>query len=87
MGRKKKVVKKRFSEAIHIYMYRIKKSTSIKIQFYTSKEIKKANKSERWMPWLKEAMKDVISCDKLRVGANNLLSADFRMGQPVILKV
>ena len=35
-------------------------------------EIKKANKSERWMPWLWEAMKDVISCDKLRVGANNL---------------
>ena len=30
------------------------------------------NKSERWMPWLWEAMKDVISCDKLRVGANNL---------------
>ena len=38
------------------------------------------------MPWLSEAMKDVISCDKLRVGANNLLSVDFRMGQPVWLK-
>ena len=38
------------------------------------------------MPWLSEAMKDVISCDKLRVGANNLWSEDFRMGQPVILK-
>ena len=36
------------------------------------KERKKQNKSERWMPWLWEAMKDVISCDKLRVGANNL---------------
>ena len=35
------------------------------------------------MPWLSEAMKDVISCDKLRVGANNLLSGDFRMGQPI----
>ena len=23
-------------------------------------------------PWLSEAMKDVISCDKLRVGANDL---------------
>ena len=34
------------------------------------------------MPRLSEAMKDVISCDKLRVGANNLLSGDFRMGQP-----
>ena len=29
-----------------------------------------------------EAMKDVVSCDKLRVGANNLKSGDFRMGQP-----
>ena len=38
------------------------------------------------MPWLSEAMKDVISCDKLRVGANDLCSADFRMGQPGTLK-
>ena len=39
------------------------------------------------MPWLSEAMKDVISCDKLRVGANNHWSEDFRMGQPDILKI
>ena len=38
------------------------------------------------MPGLSEAMKDVISCDKLWVGANNLRSADFRMGQPGMLK-
>jgi hypothetical protein len=38
------------------------------------------------MPWLSEAKKDVISCDKLRGGANNLLSEDFRMGQPIPLK-
>ena len=38
------------------------------------------------MPWLSEAMKDVISCDKLWGGANNLWSGDFRMGQPNILK-
>ena len=38
------------------------------------------------MPWLSEAMKDVISCDKLRGGANNLRSGDFRMGQPTMLK-
>ena len=38
------------------------------------------------MPRLTEAMKDVISCDKLRVGANNLRSGDFRMGQPGRLK-
>ncbi len=35
------------------------------------------------MPWHKQAMKDVISCDKLRVGANDLKPGDFRMGQPV----
>jgi hypothetical protein len=31
---------------------------------------KKVNKSTRGMPWLSEAMKDVISCDKLRVLAH-----------------
>jgi hypothetical protein len=39
------------------------------------------------MPWLWEAMKDVISCDKLGFGANNLLSQDFRMGQPSTVKL
>ena len=29
--------------------------------------IKKVSKGRRWMPWLSEAMKDVISCDKLGV--------------------
>ena len=33
---------------------------------------KKVRKGVRWMPRLLQAMKDVISCDKLRVGANNL---------------
>ncbi len=32
------------------------------------------------MPWLSEAMKDVISCDKLRVGANNHLIRRFPNG-------
>ena len=32
------------------------------------------------MPWLSEAMKDVISCDKLRGGANNLLIRRFPNG-------
>ena len=27
-------------------------------------------KSGRWMPWLLEAMKDVVSCEKLRGTAN-----------------
>ncbi len=31
----------------------------------------KVNKGAWRMPWLTEAMKDAISCDKLRVGANN----------------
>jgi hypothetical protein len=31
-----------------------------------------ASKGAGWMPWLREAMKDVVSCDKLRGGANNL---------------
>ena len=38
------------------------------------------------MPRLPEAMKDVISCEKLRGGANNLRSADIRMGQPIPMK-
>ena len=33
--------------------------------------IKKVVKGAWRMPWLMEAMKDVISCDKPRVGANN----------------
>ena len=39
---------------------------------YTSKKFEKVTKSAWGMPWLSEAMKDVISCDKLRGGANNL---------------
>ena len=34
------------------------------------------------MPWLSEARKDVISCEKPRGGANILRSVDIRMGQP-----
>jgi hypothetical protein len=34
------------------------------------------------MPWHREAKKDVISCEKPRVGANDPRSVDFRMGQP-----
>ena len=56
-------------------------------QVRANKRIKKANKSERWMPRLWEAMKDVISCDKLREGANNRQSEDFRMRQLNIVKL
>ena len=34
------------------------------------------------MPRLSEAKKDVISCEKSGVGANNLRSRNIRMGQP-----
>ena len=34
------------------------------------------------MPWHKKAMKDVVSCVKLRGGANTLRSGDVRMGKP-----
>ena len=34
--------------------------------------IKKVGKGTWRMPWLSEAMKDVISCDKLWGGANDL---------------
>ena len=34
------------------------------------------------MSWHEKAKKDVVSCDKLRVGANDRGPGDFRMGQP-----
>ena len=39
-------------------------------------------KSAGWMPWHWEPMKDVISCEKLRGGANIHWSGDIRMGKP-----
>ena len=54
-------------------------------QEYKSKNTNEKNTREVtkgvWrMPWLSEATKDVISCDKPRGGANSPSSADFRMG-------
>ena len=34
------------------------------------------------MPWHQKAMKDVVSCDKLRGAANTFWFGDFRMGKP-----
>ncbi len=34
------------------------------------------------MPWLVEAMKDVLGCEKPRGAAKKLWSGDFWMGQP-----
>ena len=47
------------------------RSINTRIKKVSSKKIKKVTKGVRWMPWLSEAKKDVISCDKLRGGANN----------------
>ena len=46
------------------------------------KGFNQVNKGVRRMPWHLKAMKDVVSCDKLRLGANNRLTGDLRMGQP-----
>ena len=34
------------------------------------------------MPWHEKAKKDVVSCEKSRVGANNRKPGNIRMGQP-----
>ena len=59
-----------------------KKFILIRVSLNNSKKVRKG---VRGMPRLSEAKKDVISCDKLRGGANNCRSVDFRMGQPVIV--
>ena len=43
----------------------------IKVDNRKRKSKKKVKKGIRWMPRLSEAKKDVISCEKLRGGANN----------------
>ena len=35
------------------------------------------------MPWYEKSMKDAITCDKTRIGGNNLIPGDLRMGQPI----
>ena len=35
------------------------------------------------MPWYKKLMKDVATCDNLRIGGNNLRPVSLRMGQPI----
>ncbi len=34
------------------------------------------------MPWHRKTKKDVVTCDKPRIGGSNLRPGDFRMGQP-----
>ena len=40
-----------------------------------------AIKGRRWMPWRRMAMKDVVSCDKLRRAAKQALSRRFLNGE------
>ena len=35
------------------------------------------------MPWYEKSMKDATTCDKPRIGGNNLRPVDFRIGQPI----
>ena len=35
------------------------------------------------MPWYEKSKKDATTCDKPRIGGNNLRPGDLRMGQPV----
>ena len=42
---------------------------------------KKVSKGAWRMPWLSEAMKDVISCDKLRLAANKRSTRRFPNGE------
>ena len=39
------------------------------------------------MPWYEKSMKDAITCDKPRIGGNNLIPGDFQMGQPATSNV
>ena len=45
---------------------------SLSVKLIANIVVKKVRKGVWRMPRLTEAMKDVISCDKPRVGANNL---------------
>ena len=69
-----------------IMFFDILKENAVKFKGHYNVIFKKVIKSVWRMPWLSEAMKDVTSCDKLRGGANNLRSGDFRMGKPFMLK-
>lgn len=45
---------------------------AMKAELLLSGFVGQATKGARWMPWHQQAMKDVVSCDKPRGGANNL---------------
>lgn len=39
------------------------------------------------MPWYEKPMKDATTCDKPRIGGNNLRPGGLRMGQPTMSNV
>ena len=51
------------------------------IEFCNERRVEKdqATKGSRRMPWHMAPKKDVVSCEKLRGGANILISVDIRM--------
>ena len=83
-----RIVVQRTKYSYWIVVQRTKYSYWIVVQRtkYSVNCMAKVNKSVWRMPRLTEAMKDVISCDKLGLGANDLWPQDFRMGQPNSLK-
>ena len=66
-----------------IFENRIRRFSSVARRCSPSRSIRgQATKSERWMPWRREATKDVASCDKPRGAASRHRSGDVRMGEP-----
>ena len=66
-----------------IFENRIRRFSSVARRCSPQKSVRgQATKSERWMPWRREAMKDVASCDKPRGAASRHRSEDVRMGEP-----
>jgi len=62
------------SKETHKASFTVQASVSYreKRMLLVSKFYGQATKGTRWMPWHFEAMKDVASCDKLRLGASIL---------------
>ena len=65
-----------------IFENRIQRFSSVARRCSPQEVRGQATKSERWMPWRREAMKDVASCDKPRGAASRHRSGDVRMGEP-----
>ena len=65
-----------------IFENRIRRFSSVARRCSPQEVRGQATKSERWMPWRREAMKDVASCDKPRGAASRHRSEDVRMGEP-----